>query len=234
MLQNKSFTCVIPARGGSKGLKNKNIIPLLGRPLIYYVLKAAESSHIFDEIIVSTDSLQIKAAVEMYGHKTIDRPVELAQDDTPTEPVIAHALTKVPKTDYVCLLQPTAPLVLGADILTAAKKLLKTKKDLIISVCESNIHWVAPLGENESMRGFYPEHLRRKPRQQVGKYYQLNGAIYMGKWDIFAEQQDFYDTDSVAYVMPPDSFLDINYYEDVIEAEKRLRRREWAKAVLSG
>jgi N-acylneuraminate cytidylyltransferase/CMP-N,N'-diacetyllegionaminic acid synthase len=237
MYKDKSFVAVIPARGGSKGIKNKNIIPLLGRPLMYYMLQAARDSGIIDRIVVSTDSDKIKDVCFLYGVEVIDRPAELAQDDTPTEPVISHALRQLDKRyDYVALLEVTSPLIEGPHILQAAKRLVETKSDIVQSVVESYVCWVAPLGKDDSLAGFYPEKYRRKGRQALPRTYFVGGGIYMGTWDVFANETDFFDTNlkSKAFILHEDNYVDINYGEDLIEAEKRLKRREWARNFLNG
>lgn len=227
MYKGKSFICIIPARGGSKGIRNKNIIPLLGRPLIYYVIQSARESEIFDSIVVSTDSPRIREIALLYGVEVINRPTELAQDDTPTEPVIAHALKQLgEKYDYVQLLEPTTPLVGAGDIKGAAKKIIETKADMIIGVAQSKFHWVGGLGKNNSLKGWYPEHLRRKPRQQIDTPYYLTGEIYLAKWDVFYNEKDFYEQNTIAYIQKFHRHIDINYGEDLIEAEKQLKIRE--------
>ena len=106
---------LIPARGGSKGIKDKNIVDLGGKPLIYYTIREAKIAKVFNRILVSTDSHKIKQISESYG---IDipfmRPKVLAQDNSRTIDVVLYALDKLKKKlgeeyDYVCLLQPTSP-----------------------------------------------------------------------------------------------------------------------------
>jgi len=225
---------VIPARGGSKSIKNKNTIPLRGRPLIYYVIQAALDSHIFDKIVISTDCPRIKVVAEVYGIETIGRPLELAEDDSRIEDVIVDVLRKLPKHDYVQLLEPTCPLLQGADIIQAANKLLDARADMIISVCKSNapIGVSAPLGDNGSMKGFVPSEIRRRNRQDIPEHYQLNSAIYMGKWDVFYNDLDYYEINTIAYIMRRDAVIHIDEGEDLIEAERILKRQEWAKAAL--
>ena len=224
MLQNKSFICIVPARKGSKGIPNKNIKPMLGRPLISYCIQAAKDSGIFDRIVVTTDSEKIKAAVDV---DVIDRPSELAKDDSLVQDAVAHALTE--EYDYVLLLEPTSPLVVGSDILKAAKELITKNADMIISVCRASpdVATIGRLGKNLSMKGFLPKEVRTCPRQQRPEYYYLNSAIYMGKWSIFKEKKDYYEQNTIAYVM--DNGVHIDDMGDWRLAEyflsKRYKRR---------
>ena len=101
---------IIPARGGSKGIKNKNIIPLLNKPLLAYSIEAAQESAVVDEIYVSSDSAEILAVAREYGAKTIERDPSLALDETPTDPAITEFILKanLESKDIILLLQPTS------------------------------------------------------------------------------------------------------------------------------
>ena len=235
-MYNKTFLCVITARGGSKGVKDKNIRLLYGKPMIAYVIEAAKSSGVFDKIVVTTDSEKIKSVAEVYGAEVIDRPSELAQDDSLVEDAVVHALQQTDRYDYILLLGGNCPLVIGRDILLASKKLLKTNADMVISVCKANpgAATVGRLGENDSMRNFIPKDVRICPRQQRPAYYYLNGTIYMGKWDIFAEKKDYYEQNTVAFIMHPEDSIDVDTEEDLIKVKGLLKRRRWAEGVFNG
>jgi CMP-N-acetylneuraminic acid synthetase len=107
---------LIPARGGSKGIPDKNIKPLNGKPLIAYTIEAALKSQLLTQVVVSTDSNQIASVAQKYGATIpFKRPLDLAQDDTPALSVVQHAITQLftmplGKEDIVILLQPTSPL----------------------------------------------------------------------------------------------------------------------------
>lgn len=227
MLNDKTFVAVIPARGGSKGIKDKNIVPLKGKPLIWYCIDAAQKSGIFDRIVVSTDSPKIKDIVELYGIEVIDRPEILAQDGTPTELAVTHALEQLDETyDYVQLIEATAPLVTDLDFIEAANYLIESKADLLLGVCRSEHQVIFPIGEGGSIRGAYPKEIRRKNRQSTPQMYFINGCIYVGKWDVFYEGKDFYDVDVRAFKMPQSVYCDINYRCDLVRAEAMLDKRD--------
>ena len=114
MYKNKKIVALIPARKGSKGIKNKNIINLMGKPLISYSIKYAESSNLIDKIFVSTDGNKIASISKKFGAEVIIRPRNISGDTVPNEPVISHALNYIKKIgfnfDIVVFLQPTSPL----------------------------------------------------------------------------------------------------------------------------
>ena len=141
MINNKKIFALIPARLNSKGLKNKNIMELHGKPLIYYPLDAAKKSKYIDYITVSTDSSNIAELCFNRGVSTpFIRPASLAKDDTPSSDVILHALEelkeKLTDYEYLVLLEPTSPLTNSLDIDTALEKLEKESNnyDSLISV----------------------------------------------------------------------------------------------------
>ena len=100
---------LIPARGGSKRLKNKNILWCFGKPLIAWTIEAAQKSALITEYWVTTEDANIAKISRDFGAQVIDRPPELAKDDTPTEAAVNHALTQLVGFDWICLLQPTSP-----------------------------------------------------------------------------------------------------------------------------
>ena len=127
MYKNKRILALIPARGGSKGIKDKNIIELCGKPLIAYSIDAAKNSKYIDDILVSTDSEKIAEVAKKYGARVpFLRPYELATDTSTTLDVVLHAIDYVNKEekkyDTLILLQPTAPLRKTEDIDSAIEK----------------------------------------------------------------------------------------------------------------
>lgn len=223
MIKNKkSFLCVIPARGGSKGIPNKNIIDLCGHPLIYYIIKAVKESNIFDKIIISTDSNEIKKVCEECEiNIPFLRPKELGLDDSLVEDTVFHALKYIKKNDkeydYVCLTQPTSPLINAVDFKEAKKKLIGKKADMVISVNETleNIAWTGKLSNNLSMKNFCQEKTYRNRRQDFKKNYILNGAFYLGRWDIFYNRKNYYKQKTYAHVIPQERSWDIDSYFDL-------------------
>ena len=106
----KNIVAIIPARAGSKGLKNKNIIDLCGKPLMAYAIEAALKSEVFSRVIVSTDSERYAEIAKDYGAEVMMRDEELASDTATTYMVVENILKKLGDMDYFVLLQPTSPL----------------------------------------------------------------------------------------------------------------------------
>ena len=167
MYNNKSFLAIIPARGGSKGIKDKNIINLKGKPLIAYTLDAAIESQVFDEIVVSTDSLKIAEISKSFGAKIpFLRPKELASDNAKTVDVIIHVLNyyinQNIEFDYFMLLQPTSPLRNSKDIKNAVNLLFEKNANSVVSVCETEHSplWSNTLPEDLSLANFIKQEVK--------------------------------------------------------------------------
>jgi len=226
MFNGKTFLAIIPARGGSKGLKNKNILPLKGKPLIAYTIETALESVIFDKVIVSTDSKKIANISSKHGAEIpFMRPKELATDTASSIDVAIHALSFFEDQgihfDYFMLLQPTSPLRTSKDIINAIKLAFEKDADVILSVCEVEHSplWTNILPDDLSMKHFIREEIKGKSRQQLPKFYRLNGAIYLAKVEYFLKTKDWFGEKSYAYIMPRERSIDIDDYIDFKLAE---------------
>ncbi len=131
------IVALIPARGGSKGIKNKNIIDLNGMPMLAYSITAALKSKV-DEVWVSTDSINIKEVALRYGAKVIDRPKEFATDKSSTESVIQHFFTQVKYPTTLVLIQPTSPMILPIDIDNGIDKFIRGRYNTLFSASKTN------------------------------------------------------------------------------------------------
>ena len=132
---------IIPARGGSKGLKNKNIKPLLGKPLIAYTIYAACESKLADKIVVSTEDEKIAEVSRNYGIQVIDRPVEYSTDSAPIEWALRHAVRYLEQNenqfaDIIVWIQANVPIRKKGQIDNVIRKLIDTKADSVITVTE--------------------------------------------------------------------------------------------------
>ena len=235
---NSSFLCIIPARGGSKGVKNKNLRIVGGKPLIAWAIKAARDSGIFRKIVVSTDSLDIGKVSTKYGADKIWwRPHDFAQDSSHVMDAVQYHLYyhRIPEYDYICLHHATSPLVTGFDIRKAASFMLHKNADFVISMCPSNVPLgiAKPIPEDGCVKGWSPKELRQLNRQEIQQPYQLDGNIYIGKWDIFYNNIDYWDTNIYAYKMPREKYLDINDETDIKVADSIFRGRSWYEKILS-
>jgi len=212
----KTFLCIIPARGGSKGIPNKNIIDVNGNPLISYSILAALNSNIFSRVIVSTDSRDISIVAKNFGAEVpFLRPSSLATDEARVDDVIVHTLKYVEKYDkrydYICLLQPTSPLLESIDIINVKRMLLDKDAEMIVSVGKSpiNVFWAREISDDLSMRNFDID-VYGTNKICFKKTYFLNGAIYLGKWDIFYNKKNYYKQNTYAYKMPYEKSIDID------------------------
>lgn len=179
---------LIPARAGSKSIKNKNLALLGGKPLLFYTINEAKKVDFIDEILVSSDGSAILDYAHSQGVSTIKRPIELAGDFTQTSEVVAHTL-KHKNCDEIIILQATSPFRIARDI-ENAYTIFKTKNaNALISVeaIDNKILKAFITGENGELRGICDNKMPFLPRQQLPKTYQSNGAIYIIKKEAFLE-----------------------------------------------
>jgi N-acylneuraminate cytidylyltransferase/CMP-N,N'-diacetyllegionaminic acid synthase len=228
-----SCLAVIPARGGSKGIPGKNILPLLGKPLIAYTIEAARKAGLIGRILVSTDDPVIaKTASEFGAEVPFLRPPELARDETPTLPVLQHLLTQLKLSEHyepeiIVLLQPTSPLRRAEDIDRAVTLLRQTGADSVVSLCaaEHSPYWMNRL-EGDRVLPFLdnvPEYARR---QDLPPVYRVNGAVYATRRRILMEQNRLLGEDTRGMVMDAESSVDIDTPLDLKIAMLILQERQ--------
>lgn len=192
-----STLAVIPARGGSKGLPGKNLRPLLGRPLVEHSLLLARLCPEISRTVVSTDSEAIAAAARAAGGEVIQRPSELARDETPMWPVLRHALEEVdPRGDTyeaLLLLDPTSPGRLPEDVARAHELLAADDDaDAVVAVSEPGFN---PLWHGVTIRGGYLEPLTPGAsgygrRQDVPSVYRINAVLYLFRASFVRSERD--------------------------------------------
>jgi CMP-N-acetylneuraminic acid synthetase len=197
---------VIPARKGSKGIENKNIYPLCGKPLIEYTIETALKSNL-DEVIISTDMSKEIFNISDIPCKYVDRPKDLCADTTPMLPVIKHLLHGLPYiVDAVMILQPTSPLRTTEDINIAIKLFNDNNVDSLYSVYSMSIKH-----KNKT----YDKHID-KP------HLQRNGAIFITRRDLLA-QNKLWSNNAIEFIMPSYRSIDIDSMEDMRHAELLLK-----------
>lgn len=208
---------IIPARSGSKGIKDKNIRDLNGKPLIAYTIETALNSGCFDTIMVSTDSEVYKEVAEKYGAEVpFLRDVNNATDNASVWSVVREVLEKYKEMgkefDTFTLLQPTAPLKNEDDIRNCYVMLEEKKADAIVSMCEleCSMHLVNTLPDNLSMDNFISDEMYKKRRQDIKTYYHFNGAIYLSKAATFMVEENIYKHNCYAYIMDRYRSFDID------------------------
>lgn len=220
---------VILARGGSKGIPKKNIIDLDGKPLIYYTIKAAIDSCVFDEVIVSTDCNQIaEVALECGAKVPFMRPDELSQDHVWSRDALKHAVLACEriyekKYDYVIELPCVAPLRNERHIREAYEKLVTTKSDSVISVCQMQDKHPVRMKRivNDTIQDFcseFPEGEGSR-RQDLEPCFIRNGAIYAMTRDTIVEQFSRNGKVSRPYIMDELESVNIDTMIDLITAK---------------
>jgi len=220
---------IIPARGGSKGIPYKNIKLIAGKPLICYSIDVAKGLTTDDNICVSTDDLQIIKVVEDYGLKIpFVRPAHLATDTATTNDVLLHAIdfyeSQGKKYDVIVLLQPTSPLR-KVEQVRAALSLYHSDIDLVVSVKESH---AATILCNENIDGYLEMSFNKDGarRQDIGGYYEYNGAIYIINVPKLKELSLNGLNRKIKYVMDELSSIDIDNLLDFEIAEIIIKHRE--------
>lgn len=222
---------IIPARSGSKGLKDKNIKELNGKPLMAYTIEAALESKQFETVMVSTDSEEYAKIARKYGAEVpFLRSEKTSSDEAGSWDVILEVLENYAELgkmyDTVCLLQPTSPLRKVDDIINSYKILEEKKADAITSVCEVDHSplWTMTLPSDRSMKEFRKDKKINVPRQKLDTFYRLNGAVYIRKIKYQNAEIDILDQNEYAYIMPKNSSVDIDTLDDFEYAEFLIKK----------
>ena len=216
---------IIPARSGSKGVKDKNIRALGGKPLMAWSIEAALQSEQFDEVMVSTDSEHYAEIARAHGASVpFLRGALTASDTASSEDTVKEVLKGYEDLgrnfDTFCLLQPTSPLRTAEDI-RKAYTLYEQKEALaVVSVCEVEHSplWCGQLPPTLELDGFIHRESGGR-RQDIQKFYRLNGAIYIVNVARFGVDPFLYQKGSYAYIMEQERSVDIDTEFDFKFAE---------------
>ncbi len=224
---------LIPARAGSKGIPQKNLREVAGRPLLSWAIKSATDSQLLDRIVVSTeDDLIADRAVSMGAEVPFRRPVQLAADTTPMLDVVLHALDELANQSYVpdaiAVLQPTSPLRRPQHIRTAIE--LLQDSDAVCSVIqlrrELSPYAVMRLDSRGYLRFFIPEGINYARRQDLPLAYRRDGTIYLTRRSVVVEKRSLYGDSCIPLVLEEAESVTVDEPEDLIKADQRLRARE--------
>lgn len=232
----KKILALIPARAGSKGIPNKNMYELNGKPLIQYTFDAVKKCNMITRAILSTDSIEYAEYARTQGIDAVIRPVELASDNTPMKDVIDFHLNELMAAgeyyDILLLLQPTSPLRTEKHIDEALTLLEKQSvADAVVSVIKVP-HSFSPLkimtrNENGFLNFYHPEGEQFTTRQELPDYYARNGAaIYAVYTESYRETKSLYGHYCIPFEMDAKDSVDIDSIDDLLMASWRLMQRE--------
>ncbi len=238
MYLNKKILAIIPARGGSKGLPDKNIKLLNGKPLIGWTIEQAKACKYIDSIFVTTDNEQIANTAKFFG---IDipflRPAELASDTSSSMDVVEHVLSYFENKhiyfDYILLLEPTSPLRKKSDLDQAIQLAIEDESaDGIISLGEVHMEHpmiVKKINEKGKITSYINDIRKISQRQQADKAYFPYGVIYMIKTDVFKREKAFYTNNVLPYYIERWQNYEVDDIYDFIAIETILKYRQEEK-----
>ncbi len=225
MIGDRSVLAVITARGGSKGLPRKNLLPFRGAPLIAWTIEAARAATSIDRLILSSDDPEIIETARSLGCEApFQRQAELAGDTAASVDVVLDAADRMPGYDIVVLLQPTSPLRTAGDIEATLALMVETGAPSAVSVSEAPCHPYLIFGRDAVGRlsPFVekPAELSWR-RQDLPPAWRVNGAVYAADlaW-LRAGRAMCTAGETVAYEMPVERSFDIDTLEDLRAAER--------------
>ncbi|MCO6509301.1 MAG: acylneuraminate cytidylyltransferase family protein [Aridibacter famidurans] len=219
---------LIPARGGSKGVPRKNIRLLNGKPLLAYTAASAFGSELLSRVVLSTEDEEIAEVGRSVGLDVpFLRPAELAEDTTPTLPVVRHALRQLEdlgeRFEAVCLLQPTNPLRRAEDIDACIRLLESSGADSVVSVLrvpsEYNPSWVYRKSENGELFLSTGESEPPARRQDLPAAFHRDGTIYVTRTEVINTAGSLYGRSIVGYEMKAEFSVNIDTQSDWEQAE---------------
>lgn len=221
---------IIPARGGSKGLPGKNILPLCGKPMIAYTIEAAKQSKYIDHVIVSTDDQKIAEIALQYGAEVpFLRPDFLASDTAQAVDNYIYTIERLSKEwntpiEEFVVLQPTSPLRIAEDIDGAIEMFMEKQADSVISYTPEAhpVRWHKYLDENNAFVDIFDTTIAN--RQDLKTSYYPNGAVYVFRFSMIKERK-YYTDKSYGFIMPRVRSVDIDYKEDFDYVEFLMSRR---------
>ena len=222
--------CVIPARGGSKGIPRKNLQLVAGKPLLVYSIEAAQGSSSVTRVVVSTDDPEIGAVAKAHGAEVVWRPADISGDSAPSEDALLHVLDYLERTegyypDLLVFLQCTAPLTRAEDIDGAVQVLLSEDADTALAVTPF-YHFLWRKDETGNAVGINHDKSRRLRRQEMEPQYLETGAIYVMRVPGFKKAKHRFFGKTALYVMPLERCWEIDEPVDLLIAEVLLREQQ--------
>ena len=219
---------IIPARGGSKGIKKKNLSKLNNKSLIEITALEIQKTKLFEKIILSSESQEILDHGLSLGVEIIKRPKQISKDNSRSEEAVIHVLKRISgkfNIKNVGLFQPTSPFRDHINIVKAFKKFKRGNFDSLISVTRIDSKYMKLIYETDNSILSINDDLPFLPRQKLPNAYLPNGAIYIAKADHFLKQKSFFSKKMSLYEMDKKSSLDIDTKEDLIKANNLVKKQ---------
>lgn len=223
----KKILGLILARGGSKGIKNKNIKRFCNKPLIYWTIKKALKSKMLTDIILSTDSSKIALFGKKFGANVpFLRPKKYASDKSSSIDAIEHAINFLKRSgknyDYIFLLEPTSPFRDHNDIDRSIKKILSTNAEALISICKTEKHnplFLFRRKDNDLLIAVEKSRKKYLRRQELSPVYFIDGSIYISKIKTLLSKRTFCHSKTIGFELPKWKSIEIDDTLDWILAE---------------
>tara|TARA_B100001175_G_scaffold317437_1_gene334363 strand:- start:13587 stop:14288 length:702 start_codon:yes stop_codon:yes gene_type:complete len=223
MFKGKKILCVIPARKNSKGIKNKNIKKINGKPLIYFPINASLKSKFIDRTIFSTDSKFYQKIALKFGAESLNiRPKSLSKDTTPSFNVLKDVLLSLKKDkiffDIIVLLEPTSPFTSSKDVDNAISAMINKKFNSLVSVVESSkfsIDFQLKKLKNNKLKALKNKNIHKR-RQEVNKTHVLDGSIYISLVKDFLKNHGFMSNKTYGYELPKWKSIEIDDEYDLM------------------
>lgn len=224
-----STLAIIPARGGSKGVKRKNVLSLAGKPLLAWTIEAANSAELVDRTVVSTDDYEISQIAYSYGAEVVNRPKTLSGDDSKSEDALLHVLSdprysREFSPDLVVFLQCTSPLTLSTDIDGTIATLIREDADTSFAAIPFHF-FIWRRDESNAAFGVNHDSTIRQLRQMRPPEYLEAGAVYVMKRNGFLHHEHRFFGKTVIYEMSPEHHCEIDTPIDFAIAAALIRRR---------
>ena len=225
---HETCVAVIPARGGSKGIPRKNIVPLCGKPLIAWSIDQAINASLVERVVVSTDDDEIARVSRESGADVVERPAELATDTASSEDALLHAIDAIERAggapiDTVVFLQATSPVRESGDIDSAIRRYRSEQADSLFSCARvaDRFLWEK---KNGAYAGVYHDYRNRKPRQGITPRFLENGSIYVFAPGLIRKEHNRLGGKIAIYEMPMWKSHQIDDPDDIEICEFYLQR----------
>jgi len=219
---------IIPARGGSKGIKKKNLSKLDGKTLIEITALEIQKTKLFEKIILSSESEEILDHGLSMGIEIVKRPKQISKDNSRSEDAVIHVLRRLSgkfNIKHVGLFQPTSPFRDHINIAKAFKKYKRNNFDSLISVTKIDSKYMKLFYEADDSILSINDELPFLPRQKLPNAFLPNGAIYIAKVKHFLKQRSFFSKNMALYEMDEKSSLDIDTKKDLITANILVKKQ---------